>query len=87
MIEISRYILATMVAQTHLWPLRAVWTGNIAVFAFYTLSGYLMTRILNERYDSVHEAQWRLLNRVLRLWPAYLASRPDADRSVVPSAV
>jgi hypothetical protein len=50
MIEISRYILATMVAQTRLWPLGAAWTGNIAVFAFYTLSGYLMTRVLNERY-------------------------------------
>src|SRR5262245_57717446 len=74
MIEISRYILATMVAQTHLWPLGAAWTGNIAVFAFYTLSGYLMTRILNERYGfSARGTVAFLLNRVLRLWPAYLA--------------
>jgi peptidoglycan/LPS O-acetylase OafA/YrhL len=73
MIEISRYILATMVAQTHLWPLGAAWTGNIAVFAFYTLSGYLMTRILNERYGfSARGTVAFLLNRVLRLWPAYL---------------
>jgi len=74
MIEISRYILATMVAQTHLWPLGVAWTGNIAVFAFYTLSGYLMTRILNERYGfSARGTVAFLLNRVLRLWPAYLA--------------
>jgi peptidoglycan/LPS O-acetylase OafA/YrhL len=74
MIEISRYILATMVAQTHLWPLGAAWTGNIAVFAFYTLSGYLMTRVLNERYGfSARGTVAFLLNRVLRLWPAYLA--------------
>ena len=63
-----------MVAQTHLWPLGAAWTGNIAVFAFYTLSGYLMTRVLNERYGfSARGTVAFLLNRVLRLWPAYLA--------------
>ena len=74
MIEISRYILATMVAQTHLWPLGAAWTGNIAVFAFYTLSGFLVTRVLNERYGfSAHGTVAFLLNRMLRLWPAYLA--------------
>jgi peptidoglycan/LPS O-acetylase OafA/YrhL len=73
MIEISRYILAAMVAQTHLWPLGAAWTGNIAVFAFYTLSGYLMTRVLNERYGfTARGIAAFLLNRVLRLWPAYL---------------
>jgi peptidoglycan/LPS O-acetylase OafA/YrhL len=74
MLEISRYILATMVAQTHLWPLGTAWTGNIAVFAFYTLSGYLMTRVLNQRYGfSTRGTMAFLLNRVLRLWPAYLA--------------
>jgi peptidoglycan/LPS O-acetylase OafA/YrhL len=44
-----------------------------AVFGFYTLSGYLMTRVLHERYGF----EWSgtaafLANRVLRLWPAYL---------------
>ncbi len=47
--------------------------GQIAVFAFYTLSGYLITRVLNTRYGFT----WRgtgafALNRVLRLWPAYV---------------
>src|SRR5690349_16222866 len=73
MIEVSRYVLATIVAQAHLWPFAAIGTGNSAVFAFYTLSGYLMTRVLNERYGfSARGAVAFLLNRVLRLWPAYL---------------
>jgi peptidoglycan/LPS O-acetylase OafA/YrhL len=72
MIEISRYILAAIVAQTHLRSAGVDWTGQIAVFGFYTLSGCLITRVLNERYGFA----WRgtaafLLNRVLRLWPAY----------------
>jgi peptidoglycan/LPS O-acetylase OafA/YrhL len=73
-IEVSRYILAAIVAQTHLRSIGMDWTGQIAVFGFYTLSGYLMTRVLNERYGFA----WRgtaafLINRVLRLWPAYCA--------------
>ena len=73
MIEISRYMLATIVAQTHLWPRGPSWTGQISVFAFYTLSGYLMTRVLNERYGfTIWGTAAFLLNRVLRLWPAYL---------------
>jgi len=61
-----------MVAQTHPWGV--AWTGTIAVFAFYTLSGYLITRVLNERYGfSTRGTVIFLLNRVLRLWPAYLA--------------
>jgi peptidoglycan/LPS O-acetylase OafA/YrhL len=74
MIEISRYVFAAIVAQTHLWPRGAAWIGQISVFAFYTLSGYLMTRILNERYGfSIRGTAAFALNRVLRLWPAYLA--------------
>jgi peptidoglycan/LPS O-acetylase OafA/YrhL len=72
MIELTRYILAAIVAQTHLWPLGSSWPASIAVFAFYTLSGYLMTRVLNERYGfSTRGMAAFLLNRVLRLWPAY----------------
>lgn len=74
MIEISRYILAIVVAQTHLWPKGQEWTGQIAVFAFYTLSGYLMTRVLNTRYGFTWGGTGRfVLNRILRLWPAYVA--------------
>jgi peptidoglycan/LPS O-acetylase OafA/YrhL len=73
MIELCRYILALMVAQTHLWNIGAAWTGNIAVFAFYTLSGYLMTRVLNDRYRfTARGIATFMVNRVLRLWPSYL---------------
>ncbi|HKT20580.1 MAG TPA: acyltransferase [Stellaceae bacterium] len=73
MIELYRYILAAAVAQTHLWPLGADWTGQISVFAFYTLSGYLMTRVLNDRYGfTLRGTGAFILNRILRLWPAYL---------------
>jgi peptidoglycan/LPS O-acetylase OafA/YrhL len=72
LIEVTRYILATIVAQTHLWPLGSSWPATVAVFAFYTLSGYLMTRVINERYGfSARGTAAFLLNRVLRLWPAY----------------
>jgi peptidoglycan/LPS O-acetylase OafA/YrhL len=72
-IAIARYLLAVVVVQTHLWPTGTDWTGQISVFAFYTLSGYLMTRVLNERYGfTVAGRAAFLVNRVLRLWPAYL---------------
>jgi peptidoglycan/LPS O-acetylase OafA/YrhL len=73
MIEIIRYLLALIVAETHLWPIGIVWSGWQAVFAFYTLSGYLMTRVLHERYGFTFRGRTGfLINRVLRLWPAYL---------------
>jgi len=73
MVEIFRYVLAAMVAQTHLWSSETDWTGQIAVFAFYTLSGYLMVRVINERYGFTARGRAIfLLNRVLRIWPAYL---------------
>jgi peptidoglycan/LPS O-acetylase OafA/YrhL len=74
MIEISRYVLAAIVAQTHLWPRGPDGLGQMSVFAFYTLSGYLMTRVLNECYGfTIRGTAAFALNRVLRLWPAYLA--------------
>jgi peptidoglycan/LPS O-acetylase OafA/YrhL len=72
MIEVTRYVLALVVVLTHLQPLGMGRPGSIAVFAFYTLSGYLITRVLNERYGfNARSTAAFLLNRVLRLWPAY----------------
>jgi peptidoglycan/LPS O-acetylase OafA/YrhL len=72
-IEVSRYLLAVIVAQTHLWPIGQEWMGQVSVFAFYTLSGYLITRVLNVRYGFDWRGTARFVaNRVLRLWPAYL---------------
>lgn len=72
MIEIVRYLLALVVAETHLWPVGVNWAGWQAVFAFYALSGYLMTRVLHQRYGFAWAGTAAFLaNRVLRLWPAY----------------
>jgi peptidoglycan/LPS O-acetylase OafA/YrhL len=73
MIEFVRFFLSTVVAEAHLWPVGAPWLAWSAVFAFYTLSGYLIVRVLNERYG--FSADGFLIfaaNRFLRLWPAYL---------------
>jgi peptidoglycan/LPS O-acetylase OafA/YrhL len=68
MLEIIRYTLALIVAGTHLWPIGLTWTGWQAVFAFYALSGYLMTRVLHERYGfTPHGTVAFMVNRVLRL--------------------
>ena len=73
MLEIIRYLLAVIVADTHLWPIGITWAGWQAVFAFYALSGYLMTRVLHERYGFGPRGTVAfLVNRILRLWPAYL---------------
>jgi peptidoglycan/LPS O-acetylase OafA/YrhL len=73
MIEATRYVLALLVAWTHLWSFPIGWIGWQAVFAFYTLSGYLMTRVLQERYGfSLLGMRAFAVNRVLRLYPAYL---------------
>jgi peptidoglycan/LPS O-acetylase OafA/YrhL len=74
-IELGRFVLSLLVAQAHLYPLNAPWAPWLAwmsVFGFYTLSGYLMTRVLNERYGFGWSGTIAFAaNRVLRLWPAY----------------
>ena len=52
-----RTILALMVAAGHLtdqWQI-----GTYAVFAFYIISGYLMTLIMHESYGFTGAAQQR----------------------------
>jgi peptidoglycan/LPS O-acetylase OafA/YrhL len=72
-IEFVRFFLSFIVLQSHIWPLNAPWTAWASVFAFYTLSGFLMTRVLRERYGfGIRNIGVFILNRVLRLWPAYL---------------
>jgi peptidoglycan/LPS O-acetylase OafA/YrhL len=48
----------------------------MAVFAFYVLSGYLITRAVNRTYMqggfTLSGFGWFVTNRILRLWPAYL---------------
>jgi peptidoglycan/LPS O-acetylase OafA/YrhL len=72
-IESVRFLLSCVVLQAHIWPLDAGWLAWQSVFGFYTLSGFLMVRILRQRYGFGGQNFCRFaLNRVLRLWPAYL---------------
>ena len=46
-----------------------VWSGN-AVFAFFIISGFYMSLIINTRYAKLPGGTWRFyLNRALRLYP------------------
>lgn len=69
-----RYFLALTVVFGHLWPNKACWAAHYAVFAFYVLSGYLITRILKEVYPYSRDGLKRFcVNRFLRLYPTYIA--------------
>lgn len=75
MFGIYRFLLACMVVCGHTWFSvlgRPNWVGTYAVFGFYVLSGYLMTRVLHETYGYGPRAILRFLgNRALRIFPAY----------------
>jgi peptidoglycan/LPS O-acetylase OafA/YrhL len=67
-----RYYLALLVVVAHLGPPVAPWAGAYAVFGFYTLSGYLMTLVLRQRYRPLRFGKARfLVNRALRIYPPY----------------
>jgi peptidoglycan/LPS O-acetylase OafA/YrhL len=68
-----RYLLASMVVLTHLWPAQTMWWGVFAVFCFYLVSGYLMTLVLDRSYPYTADGTTRYAtNRVLRIYPPYL---------------
>lgn len=50
-----------------------VWSGE-AVFAFFVISGFYMSLIVNEKYARLRGGTWRFyLNRALRLYPIHWA--------------
>jgi peptidoglycan/LPS O-acetylase OafA/YrhL len=68
-----RYLLASMVVLTHLWPAQTMWWGVYAVFCFYLVSGYLMTLVLASTYPYTEDGMARYAgNRVLRIYPPYI---------------
>lgn len=74
MIEVLRFLLSCIVVQSHLWLPATSWLAWQSVFGFYTLSGFLIVRVLHERYGfGRRNFAAFALNRVLRLWPAYLS--------------
>ncbi|MGI9432920.1 MAG: acyltransferase family protein, partial [Myxococcota bacterium] len=72
MFGIFRFVLAQMVAVSHLWPKLGFWLGPYAVFSFYLLSGYLMSLVLDRTYAESPRGIGRFLaNRALRIHPPY----------------
>jgi peptidoglycan/LPS O-acetylase OafA/YrhL len=70
MFGLYRTLLALMVVLHHLGELNEL--GRYAVFAFYIISGYLMTLILHVNYDySLSGLRRYAINRFLRIYPAY----------------
>ena len=68
-----RAILALMVVALHLGGIPAL--GNYAVFAFYCLSGYLMTLILQRNYGyTLAGFSKYIFNRFLKIYPVYWVS-------------
>lgn len=92
MFGMFRFFLATAVIVMHLTSITNI-AGYQAVFSFYILSGYLMTRVLNETYgfDSKGRSHF-LINRALRIFPPYwvaafisfliIMNSPDLARSM-----
>ncbi|MDP6435820.1 MAG: acyltransferase [Gammaproteobacteria bacterium] len=67
-----RTILALLVLCMHLFELPML--GSYAVFAFYILSGYLMTLIMHGTYGYTWVGLKKYaINRFLRLYPMYFA--------------
>ena len=75
---IVRFLLALCVVVTHapggtIFGVRLL-SGIVAVQAFYVISGFLITMILNERKQYRYIGNF-YLSRYLRLWPSTSSSR------------
>lgn len=65
-----RLFLAFLVVLLHLYGVPKF--GNYAVFAFFILSGFLMTTIMHDQYNYSFKGRFSFsLNRILRLYPLY----------------
>lgn len=71
MLGMLRFFLAISVVATHLSEGRLFfhYWGAFAVFGFYLISGYLITRVLNDTYK--FDFYTFASNRFLRLFPIY----------------
>lgn len=70
-----RMIFATTVMLNHSFPIfgYALLGPDIAVRAFFIVSGFYMGLILNEKYIKKNSSYWLFLsNRFLRIYPLYL---------------
>ena len=71
---ILRLLLAISVVLAHSSPLFGITSvgGALAVQAFYIISGFYMSLILNEKYTGGNNSYYLFIsNRLLRLYPIY----------------
>jgi peptidoglycan/LPS O-acetylase OafA/YrhL len=74
---IYRYCLAVLVVVSHAGPKGLSYAGEYAVFAFYILSGYVVSYILHQKYLRIRRGVWwYFANRFLRIFPLYWAIFP-----------
>lgn len=79
-----RFFLASIVVLTHLYPTASHILGYQAVVAFFVLSGYLMTLVLNQKYGFTRGGMARfVVNRFLRIYPLYWVTALSALLMVV----
>jgi len=75
MIGTFRFLLACLVILRHLSPATAPYAGSIAVYCFYVISGFLITKTICHHYDQTPGGIGRFLaNRLTRLYPTYFAA-------------
>lgn len=61
--------------MTHSWPLLFSGAGSYAVYGFYVVSGYVISKVLHERYFRIENGFRKFwINRFLRLYPTYFFS-------------
>jgi peptidoglycan/LPS O-acetylase OafA/YrhL len=66
-----RFVLAMLVVMNHLWLPTSNKVGAHAVIGFYTISGYLMTKVVCEVYRGKNGFIRYCVNRFLRIFPLY----------------
>jgi peptidoglycan/LPS O-acetylase OafA/YrhL len=72
-VGLFRFLLALSVVLWHTETEYMLLNGGIAVIAFYCISGFYMTLVLNNKYlISPNGIKLFYLNRLLRLYPVYL---------------
>ena len=67
-----RFVLAFLVAISHLWAGMMHGPAAYAVWGFFLISGFLMTHVINHKYGFTRPGLSNYaVNRFLRIYPAY----------------
>lgn len=69
-----RFLLAALVALSHAdLRIAGLNPGVVAVIGFYMTSGYVMTALLRKYNNDLPSVRWFYLDRLMRIFPLYLA--------------